>query len=105
MLNPFALRQSRESIEAFKLLSTKGKQINKRQTEGREGGRERGQGAGKQMCLQMSQVCRAGGSSQGCRRTHRLSNDPWQPEGNVSQAQMINTLEARITGEVRGGAA
>lgn len=38
MLNPFALRQSGESIEAFKLLSTKGKQINKRQTEGREGG-------------------------------------------------------------------
>lgn len=100
MLNPFALRQSGESIEAFKLLSTKGKQINKRQAEGREGGRKRGQGDGKQMCLQMSQV-----RSQCCRRTHRLSNDPWQPEGNVSQAQMINTLEARITGELRGGAA
>lgn len=40
MLNPFALRQSGESIEAFKLLSTKGKQINKRQTEGRKGGRD-----------------------------------------------------------------
>lgn len=38
MLNPFALRQSGESIEAFKLLSTKGKQINKRKTEEQEGG-------------------------------------------------------------------
>lgn len=55
MLNPFALRQSGESIEAFKLLSTKGKQINKRQAEGSsERGRE-GEEDGKQMCLQMSQ--------------------------------------------------
>lgn len=70
MLNPFALRQSGESIEAFKLLSTKGKQINKRQAEGREGGRERGQGDGKQMCLQMSQVRRAVGVHIASQMTH-----------------------------------
>lgn len=55
MLNPFALRQSGESIEAFKLLSTKGKQINKRQAEGRRARGREGEEDGKQMCLQMSQ--------------------------------------------------
>lgn len=76
----------------------KAKQINKRRKGFRERVREREMQDGKQMSLQMSQGRK---QQAGCyrrrRRRLRLSNDPWQPEGNVSQAQMINTLVAGIT--------